>query len=130
MGDGDVRVWRGKPDTGRSGRVRADCGDGLDRLAQDILVFVIVMPRHGGRAMADDALHNRERHPCVGRERNEGMPQRMERCDDDLATASIHPDRHRNVGRLEDAPQPIVELPLAIQIQICHLRVYEGQGWG
>ena len=67
-------------------------GNRGDSGTQRIKILVIIVPRHGGRAMTDDALDDRERDAGVGLERNEGMPERMERRDNGLAAASINPD--------------------------------------
>ena len=50
--------------------------DGAD---EGVDVFVVVVARHDGRGVSDDGLHDRERHACVRRERDEGVAERMER---------------------------------------------------
>ena len=66
--------------------------------------------------MADDALHYRQRHARVGRKRDEGVPKREEGRHYGLAAAAFNPNAHRDVRRLEYAAQPLIELPLAVEI--------------
>ena len=40
---------------------------------------MVVMPRHRRRFMTDDGLHDMQRNPGVCRERDESVPQRVER---------------------------------------------------
>ena len=63
---------------------------------------MVVVPRHRGRFMADDALHNVKWHTGIGRKRNEGVPEGMKGCLRRSVFASFYPDRRDYVRRLED----------------------------
>ena len=54
---------------------RGDCRDGaLERVE----VLVVVVPRHRGRFVTDNALHDVKRNTCIRRERDKRVPERVE----------------------------------------------------
>lgn len=75
--------------------------------------------------MPHNALNNRQRNTGIGRERDECVAEAVEGCHDGLPAATFNSDAHCDVRRLEDLSQTLVELPFAIHVQICNLRVYE-----
>lgn len=120
MGDG-----RSKPDRRLCGRPCAKGGDGGDGLAEGVLALVVVVARHGGRAMAYDALNHGQRNAGVGGEGDECVPEGVEGGDDGLAAASLHLDTHGDVGGGEDPPDALVQFPVAVVVEVGNHWIHE-----
>ena len=120
-----MRDGRSKPDRRLCGRPCAKRGDGGHGLPEGVLTLVVVVARHGGRAMADDALNHWERHSGICRKGDECVSERVEGCDDGLAAASFHLDAHGDVGGCEDAPQHLVQFPVAVVVEFGYLWIHE-----
>ena len=73
---------------------------------------MVVMPRHSRRFMADNALNDMQRHPRVRRERDERVPQRMERRLRRLMPAAFELYRGRDTRRLKDFSETSTHPPL------------------
>ena len=94
---------------------RWDGGDGGFEGGQ---VFVIVVPRHGSRFVADDRLDDMKRNARVGRKGDEGVPERVKGRLGRLAVASLKPDRGLDVRSLEDARKLVAHTPTGTRVHL------------